>query len=69
MCWPAGSWNYRCHGEPNPAFVRREHPRVGTPDDTVNAVAFLASPASGFINRQSIIVDGGLLYAVKDSLS
>jgi len=39
------------------------------PDDTVNAVAFRASSASGFINRQSIIVDGGLFYAVKDSLS
>jgi len=35
-------------------------PRVGTPGDIGNAVAFLASPASGYINGQSLIVDGGL---------
>jgi len=35
-------------------------PRVGAPDDIGNAIAFLASPASAFINGQSIIVDGGL---------
>jgi NAD(P)-dependent dehydrogenase (short-subunit alcohol dehydrogenase family) len=54
---------------PPVAKATSQHPRVGTPDDTVNAVAFLPSLASGFINRQSIIVDGGLFYAVKDSLS
>jgi Enoyl-(Acyl carrier protein) reductase len=35
-------------------------PRVGTPDDIGNAVAFLARPASSYINGQSVIVDGGL---------
>lgn len=35
-------------------------PRVGTPSDIGNAVAFLASPAASYINGQSLIVDGGL---------
>ena len=35
-------------------------PRVGTPDDIGNAVAFQASLASSYINGQSLIVDGGL---------
>jgi 3-oxoacyl-[acyl-carrier protein] reductase len=35
-------------------------PRVGTPDDIGQAVAFLAHPSSGYINGQSLIVDGGL---------
>jgi len=42
------------------AKTARQHPCVGTPDDIDNAVAFSASPAFGFINRQATIVDGGL---------
>jgi 3-oxoacyl-[acyl-carrier protein] reductase len=37
------------------AMVRR----VGEPDDVANAVAFLASPESGFITAQILTVDGG----------
>lgn len=33
--------------------------RVGQPEDIANAVAFLASPGSGFITSQIITVDGG----------
>jgi NAD(P)-dependent dehydrogenase (short-subunit alcohol dehydrogenase family) len=33
--------------------------RTGEPDDIANAVAFLASPASGFITAQILTVDGG----------
>jgi 3-oxoacyl-[acyl-carrier protein] reductase len=33
--------------------------RLGDPEDIANAVAFLASPASGFITAQILTVDGG----------
>jgi 3-oxoacyl-[acyl-carrier protein] reductase len=33
--------------------------RVGTPEDIAHAVAFLASPESGFITAQTLTVDGG----------
>jgi 3-oxoacyl-[acyl-carrier protein] reductase len=33
--------------------------RVGDPDDIANAVAFIASPASGFVTAQILTVDGG----------
>ncbi|GAC1596267.1 MAG: 3-oxoacyl-ACP reductase FabG [Candidatus Velthaea sp.] len=33
--------------------------RFGTPDEIAGAVAFLASPAAGFINGASLTVDGG----------
>ena len=33
--------------------------RVGEPEDIANAVAFLASPESGWITAQMLTVDGG----------
>ena len=35
--------------------------RIGLPDDVAAAVAFLASPAAGYITGQSLHVDGGLV--------
>ena len=39
--------------------------RVGTPQDIVNAVAFLASPESSFITGNDILVDGGVVSSVR----
>jgi 3-oxoacyl-[acyl-carrier protein] reductase len=33
--------------------------RTGWPDDIANAVAFLASPESGFVTAQVLTIDGG----------
>jgi NAD(P)-dependent dehydrogenase (short-subunit alcohol dehydrogenase family) len=33
--------------------------RLGKPDDIAGTIAFLCSPAAGFINGQTIVVDGG----------
>ena len=37
--------------------------RGGVPEDVAGVVAFLASPAAGFITGQNILADGGLLAA------
>jgi NAD(P)-dependent dehydrogenase (short-subunit alcohol dehydrogenase family) len=39
--------------------------RVGTPQDVVNAVAFLAGPESSFITGNDILVDGGVVSSLK----
>jgi 3-oxoacyl-[acyl-carrier protein] reductase len=33
--------------------------RIGEPEDIANAIAFLASPESGWIAAQMLTVDGG----------
>ena len=35
--------------------------RLGTPDDVINVVDFLAGPSSDFISGQTICVDGGIV--------
>ena len=37
--------------------------RIEQTDDLVGTALFLASPASGFMTGQSIIVDGGMAYS------
>ena len=39
--------------------------RMGTPDDIANTVAWLADPAASFITGTDILVDGGVVAAVK----
>jgi NAD(P)-dependent dehydrogenase (short-subunit alcohol dehydrogenase family) len=45
----------------NSDYVLQRTPlgRVGTPDDVVGAVIFLASPVSSFVTGQHILIDGG----------
>jgi 3-oxoacyl-[acyl-carrier protein] reductase len=38
--------------------------RFGTPEETAKAIAFLASPAAGYINGVSLAVDGGRLSSI-----
>jgi gluconate 5-dehydrogenase len=48
------------------AWVRRRTPaaRWGRPDELVGALLFLASPASDFVNGQTLFVDGGMSAVV-----
>ena len=39
--------------------------RVGTPQDVVNAVSFLAGAESSFITGNDILVDGGVVSSVR----
>ncbi|MGE4011366.1 MAG: SDR family oxidoreductase, partial [Alphaproteobacteria bacterium] len=37
--------------------------RIGTAEEIASAIAFLASPAAGWINGQIVVVDGGRLIS------
>jgi 3-oxoacyl-[acyl-carrier protein] reductase len=37
-------------------------PRRGEPEDIAECIAYLASPAAGFITGQAVNVDGGHRY-------
>ena len=39
--------------------------RIGTPDDITSAAAFLLGPDASFITGTDLLVDGGVIAAVK----
>lgn len=42
--------------------------RMGTPDDIIGVISFLASPEAAYITGQNIVVDGGLTLRSHESL-
>ena len=40
-------------------------PRLGTPTDIAEAVAWLASPTAGFVTGTDLLIDGGVVAAFR----
>jgi 3-oxoacyl-[acyl-carrier protein] reductase len=62
-----GSWERIKTGKPDYyAQHVAQHPakRLGSPEEVANVIAFLASPASSWINAQNIVIDGGFTQRV-----
>jgi 3-oxoacyl-[acyl-carrier protein] reductase len=63
-----GVWDKRRREAPDlyeAALSRNPTGRMGTPEEVADAVAFLASPISGFTTGANLIVDGGLTQRVQ----
>ena len=46
-------------------LARNPTGRMGTPEEVADAVAFLASPVSGFTTGANLVVDGGITQRVQ----
>ena len=65
--FPGGPWELRLksHPQETQAVIDRiPMGRPGAPADVANAVAFLASPAAGFLTAVNLVVDGGFVSRV-----
>lgn len=60
---PLSEVHYRDEAKLQSRVSRIPARRIGRPEDIADAVAFLASDASTYINGQDIVVDGGFLKA------
>ena len=67
ILFPGGVWDRRRRaGDPMvaKALARIRLGRFGRPEDVANAVAFLASPAAGFISGANLVIDGAFTRRV-----
>ncbi len=63
-----GVWDQRRQNDPEAyeaALARNPTGRMGTPEEVADAVAFLASPVSGFTTGANLVVDGGITQRVQ----
>ena len=63
-----GVWDQRRLDDPEgyeAALARNPTGRMGTPEEVADAVAFLASPVSGFTTGANLVVDGGITQRVQ----
>ena len=63
-----GIWGRRKRDQPDVyagALANNPLGRMGTPQEVANAVAFIASPAAGFITGANLVVDGGFTRRVQ----
>ena len=63
-----GVWDQRRLNDPETyeaALARNPTGRMGTAEEVADAVAFLASPLSGFTTGANLVVDGGITQRVQ----